>query len=322
MIALGLHEIEDGPRTEPDLSGIASRLRNIFGVRFEVLHPIAIGGMAILFLLRHRLHHGLFVAKVLHPQLAVKPGVLRSFRAEAVHAAQLGNHPNAVPVLDFGEMDGLFFMTMPYIEGEDLDKLLERSGPFSREETLNFAAQLGSLLSFAETRKIVHCDLTPANIRLDIFGFYRLLDFGISCSEAYVRESHFTGGTPLYTSPEQRRGETPDQRSDLYSLGAILAEMLTGKPLFHAETLDAIDQRHREGRWEVPEVLQGDESLIRLLTKLLATKPEDRFQSSFELSGALAGLGFSRPEFREQSNTAGAFSPPGKSKRSGRLSSD
>jgi serine/threonine protein kinase len=302
VIALGINRAIAAPSTGDngsDIPDIAARLQIIFGSRFEVLQPIAIGGMATIFQLRHRLHRGLFVAKVLHSRLASKPGIIRSFRAEAAHAARLGGHPNAVPVFDFGELDGLFFITMPYIEGEDVDKLLQRTGSLSRSETLNFAAQICSLLCFAETEGIVHCDLTPANFRLDIFGRYRLFDFGISHSEAFGPERSFIGGTPLYTSPEQLRGETPDLRSDLYALGAILAEMLTGKPLFHAETLTEIDRKHLNGDWQLPSVVKDDKGIGRLLERLLATRREDRFQSAFEVSGALDGLGFSRPEFRD-----------------------
>jgi eukaryotic-like serine/threonine-protein kinase len=302
VIALGISRAVAAPSDgakDVDVSEVAARLQVIFGGRFEVLEPLAIGGMATIFQLRHRLHRGLFVAKVLHSRLAGEPGVIRSFRAEAVHAARLGGHPNAVPVFDFGELDGLFYMTMPFIEGEDLDRLLQRTGALSRTETLNFAAQISSLLSFAETEGIVHCDLTPANFRLDTFGRYRLLDFGISHSEIFSHERSFIAGTPLYTSPEQLRGETPDLRSDLYALGAVLAEMLTGKPLFHAETLDEIDQKHLKGNWQLPFAIAEDKGIAHLLKKLLATRRENRFQSAFELSGALDGLGFSRPEFRE-----------------------
>ena len=307
MIELGLAQnitLPSGTPEDPGISDLARRLQDIFGARFDVLQPIAIGGMATIFQLRHRLTRGLFVAKVLHPYLASKPGIIGSFRAEAAHAARLGGHPNAVPVFDFGELDGLYFMTMPYIEGEDLDRLIERTGPQSRHETLTCTAQICSLLCFAETEGIVHCDLTPGNIRLDAFGTYRLLDFGVSHSREFNHQHLFRAGTPLYTSPEQLDGRIPDIRTDLYALGAITAELLTGQPLFQAETLSAIDIKHREGDWEMPLTLREDEVISSLLRKLLATNPEDRFQSAFEVSGALDGLGFPRPEFRRQRLTA------------------
>lgn len=281
----------------PDTAAIAERLQHTFGSRFQVLRPIAIGGMATIFQLRHRLHGGLSVAKVLHPELARRPGILRSFRAEAIHAARLGGHPNAVPIFDFGELDGLFFLLMPFVEGEDLDQLLLRRGPLARAETLQLGAQISSLLSHAEAQGIVHCDLTPGNIRLDTFGQYRLLDFGISLS-ASVTGRPFTGGTPLYTSPEQLGGCSPDIRSDLYSLGAVLAEALTGVPLFLDTSLEAIRRRHVRGDWRMPQMLAADDPLAALLRRLLAVDPEQRIGSAFELSGILDAFGFVRPEFR------------------------
>ena len=126
------------PAERPDVQGMGERLQLLLGNRFQVKQAIAIGGMATIFQLRHRFHQGLFVAKVLHPELAVRPGVLRSFRDEAIHAARLGAHPNAVPIFDFGELDGLFFMLMPFIEGEDLDSMLHRAGPLPRAEAVSY----------------------------------------------------------------------------------------------------------------------------------------------------------------------------------------
>ena len=283
----------------PDIAAIASRLQTVFSSRFEVLKPLAIGGMATIFQLRHRLHGGLFVAKVLHPELAERKGVIASFRTEARNAAALGGHPNAVPVFDMGELDGLFFIVMPYVVGEDLDQLLQRTGTFDESEALQMAAQLSSLLSYAEAQDIVHCDLTPGNIRLDHFGNYRLLDFGISLRVGEVRTA-FAGGTPLYASPQQLRGEPVDVRSDLYSLGTILAEVLTGRPLFHGDSLEEIRQRHMEGKWTLPAELPPDGNFARLLQHLLATDPANRIGSAFELSGILDALGYVRPEFRRR----------------------
>ncbi len=297
------------PSERPDTAAVADRLQNVFGSRFEVLRPLAIGGMATIFQLRHRLHGGLFVAKVLHPELAERKGVITSFRTEARNAARLGGHPNAVSIFDMGDLDGLFFILMPYIAGEDLDHLLERSGTFDESEALQIAAQISSLLSFAEAEDIVHCDLTPGNIRLDHFGNFRLLDFGISLSAGEVRTG-FAGGTPLYASPEQLRGEAVDVRSDLYSLGAILAEVLTGKPLFHGESLEEIRQRHLQGTWKMPASVAAGGGFGRMLRLLLATNRDERISSAFELSGILDALGYPRPEFRRKTTTLVEDAPP------------
>ncbi len=280
------------------LSALAARLRPALGSRFEVLDPIALGGMATIFRLEHTLHRGVFVAKVLHPELASRIEVVSSFRNEAVHAARLGGHPNAVPVFDFGVADDLHFMVLPFVEGEDLDRLLQSHGPLSRDEALACAAQISSLLCYAESHGITHCDLAPGNIRLDIFGRYRVLDLGISHCATAGTPFEALGGTPLYTSPEQVRGETPDIRSDLYSLGAILVELLTGKPLLQADSLEELKQKHLRGDWQLPPLIQADPLLAQLLTGILATDRSQRLPSAFELSGALDALGFPRPEFR------------------------
>ena len=280
-----------------DTDDLARQLHAVLGSRFQLLRPIAIGGMATIFQMRHRLHGGLFVAKVLHPELVEKPGVVTSFRLEAAHAARLGNHPNAVPVFDFGEADGLFFLLMPYVEGADLDRILLKAGPLSREETLQMAAQVNSLLCAAESAGIVHGDLTPGNIRLDVYGQYRLLDFGISQTEG-PQDRPFNGGTPLYSSPEQLAGAPLDVRSDLYALGAVLCECLSGKPAFLDSTLENIQQRHRTGNWHAPPHLHSDEPMTRLLRTLLCVDPAGRPASAYEVSGILDAMGWARPEFR------------------------
>lgn len=280
-----------------DTADLGERLQVVLGNRFLVVRPLAIGGMATIFQLRHRLHGGLFVAKVLHPELVDRPGVLGSFRVEAKHAALLGDHPNAVPVFDFGDLDGIFFLLMPFIAGEDLDRILERLGPLGREETLQMTAQLSSLLCHAESQGVVHCDLTPGNIRRDGFGQYRLLDLGISQTNG-PQNRPFVGGTPLYASPEQLRGEALDIRSDLYSLGAVLGEAISGTPLFLGASMQEIRDRHLRGIWQMPSGLNEADPVARLLRTLLQVNAAERPQSAYELSGILHACGFARPEFR------------------------
>ncbi len=296
-----------GARTPEELRLLGDRLRLIFGNRFEVLQPIAVGGMATIFQLRHVLHGGLFVAKILHAELAGRPEIVRSFRAEARHAACVAGHPNAIQVFDCGELEGTFFILMPFVEGEDLDLLLQGHGPLSRDQALQFAAQISSLLCHAESHGITHCDVAPGNIRLDLFGRYRLLDFGISHSNS-TELYRPIGGTPLYSSPEQERGEVPDGRSDIYSLGLVLCEVLTGKPLFEATSLAKIKEQRLRGDWRMPPEIEGDRLLSQVLRSMLVTDRSQRMASAFELSGALAGLGFDRPEFRQPRPKA---TPPG-----------
>jgi len=312
--------LADALRSDPSyLAKLKHRLEEAIGSRFQLQKPIALGGMATLFLMQHRLHEGLFVAKVLHPDLAVRHDVVESFRREAVHAARLSDHPATVPIFDFEERQHLHFMIMPYVEGEDLDHLLNRCGPLAREEALHMTAQISSLLSHAESHEIAHCDLAPGNIRLDTFGRYRVLDFGISHAWNDRSEKPIPGGTPLYNSPEQARGETPDHRTDLYSLGLVLYEALTGEPLFLGTTLEELRQKHIDGNWKLAASIEEDIPIAKLLRQMLVTDRNHRMQSAFELSGILAALGFERPEFRA---SAGLLRPAANEKRrKSRLSS-
>ena len=303
-------------RSPEALAKLKTRLQTLLGNRFEVLEPVALGGMATIFQLRHTQHEGLFAAKVLHEELTDRPEVIASFRREATHAARLGDHPNAIPLLDAGDDGKVFFLLMPFVEGEDLDRLLRQQGPLARAEALHLAAQISSLLCHAESHGITHGDVSPGNIRLDVFGRYRLMDFGIS-QTAGEPERKPLGGTPLYTSPEQLRGELPDVRADIYALGLVLAEALGGEPLFDAPTLEALRERHLRGDWKLSPSIEADEPVARLLRRMLATEREGRFGSAFELSGALAALGFDRPEFRPRPPAARAGAP---STRRSRLS--
>ena len=302
--------LEETPK--PDLPAIAEALTRVLGERFEILQPISIGGMATLFQLRHRFHGGLFAIKVLHAFLAQSPGVLAAFHREAVHAARLGGHPGMVPIFDLIEIDGIPAMLMPYVEGEDLDRLLHRHGKLAHDEALMLGAQLASLLMYAETLGIVHCDLAPGNIRLDPFGQYRLLDFGLSRSSETEHEEHISfAGTPAYNSPEQLRGEVPDVRTDLYSLGLVLAEALTGRPLIQAPTLEELAARHLAGDWTLPAEVEADAPLAALIRRLVAVDRSQRMSSAFELSGALAAMGFELPSFTRSFASSGqALHPP------------
>jgi eukaryotic-like serine/threonine-protein kinase len=236
------------PRTTPESQSdaplktreIAARLAILLAPRYLVLKLIAIGGMSSVYLVRHRIHHGLFAVKVLHPALAERPEFLARFRREGLLAARLAGHPNIAPVLDVGEGDGLHYLIMPYIRGEDLDHLLARTGSLRFEDAILAALQVNEALLFAWNNGILHCDLTPGNIRLNEFGQFILVDFGLADISLSAKHPVLPAstvpraGTPLYMSPERILGHQIDIRSDLYALGAILYELLTGEAAFNA----------------------------------------------------------------------------------------
>lgn len=309
---------------ELSADGLGRCLQRAVGSRFEVLRPIAIGGMAVLFQLRHSVTGGLFVAKVMRPELRGEAALRTAFAREARIGAQLAGHPHAVAILDSdgaeldgAELDGTEldgadfagkrtaredrqtpFLLMPYIEGEDLDHVLAARGRLGRDEALMLLAQVGSLLMYAETLGLVHADIALGNIRLDRFGQYRLLDYGLARGPGDALDGlHAAAGTPAYNSPEQLRGERLDIRSDLYSLGLVFFHALTGHGAFATEELDGLARAHLHGAWELPEEFAGDPPIAALLRSLLAVDREHRMRSAFELCGAMDALGYELPSF-------------------------
>ncbi|HET7348506.1 MAG TPA: SUMF1/EgtB/PvdO family nonheme iron enzyme [Acidobacteriaceae bacterium] len=262
--------------------------------------------MAQVYLARHRVHGGLFAIKVLAEHLSGDPRIVGRFEHEARMAASLANHPNIVPIFDIGEGNGLHYLVMQFIAGEDMASVLRRLGRLSIPAAANVIAQAVEALSCAETRHIVHRDLKPANMLLDESGRIKLLDFGISrindLSDGLTRPGESLG-TPLYMSPEQIRGEACDIRSDLYSLGVVFFELLCGRRPFENESVTAIQMAHLTT--PAPSLQSVDPALPQpcdvIVQKLLAKRPEDRYQSTAELLqilttyGASSGPGDLRP---------------------------
>lgn len=282
------------------------RLSEIVGNKYQILCRIGGGGMAQVYLARHRLHGGLFAIKVLAEHLADDPLIVSRFEHEARMAASLANHPNIVPIFDIGEGNGLHYLVMQFIAGEDLASFLRREGPIALPSAANIIAQATEALSCAESRHIVHRDLKPANMLLDESGRIKLLDFGISriadLSDGLTRPGECVG-TPYYMSPEQVRGEPCDIRSDLYALGVVFFELLAGQRPFENESAPAVQIAHLTT--PPPSLLASNPALPQacddIVQKLLAKRPEDRYQSTRELLdtliayGASAGPGELRP---------------------------
>lgn len=282
------------------------RLNDVVGNKYQILCRIGGGGMAQVYLARHRFHGGLFAIKVLAEHLADDPSIVSRFEHEARMAASLANHPNIVPIFDIGEGNGLHYLVMQFIPGEDLASFLRREGPIPLPAAANVIAQATEALSCAEARHIVHRDLKPANMLLDETGRVKLLDFGIAriadTSNGLTRPGESLG-TPYYMSPEQVRGESCDIRSDLYALGVVFFELLSGHKPFENESAPAVQIAHLTV--PPPSLLDYDRSLPEpcdaIVQKLLAKQPADRYQNTGELIevltryGANTGPGTLRP---------------------------
>lgn len=271
-------------------------LQSLLGSKYEVLCHIGGGGMAQVFLARHSGHGGAFAVKVLAEYLAQDPQVVARFEQEARTAASLSGHPNIVPIFDIGSGNGMHYLIMPFISGENLWSYLSEHGKLAPEDALNVVAQTATGLVWSESKHIVHRDLKPANILLDKTGRIVILDFGLSkladVATGLTRPGESLG-TPYYMSPEQIRGEPCDLRSDLYSLGIILFELLSGRRPFDADSIIAIQMAHLAA--PVSLLRDADPSLPEacevFVQKLLQKRREDRYQSPQELLDELQKFG-------------------------------
>ncbi|HEX4627157.1 MAG TPA: serine/threonine-protein kinase, partial [Gemmatimonadales bacterium] len=278
----------------PSRDTIAARLSQGLTGRYRVERELGRGGMAIVYLALDEKHSRPVAIKVLRPEISSAIGAARFLR-EIQIAAQL-NHPHILPLYDSGESDSLLYYVMPYVTGETLRERLERERQVSLHDAVQIGTEVASALSYAHVRDIVHRDIKPENILLSE-GYALVADFGIARAITAAEDSGpvttagITVGTPLYMSPEQALAESVDGRSDQYSLGCVLYEMLTGRPPFGGTTAQAVLAKHtldpvpsiRAVRPDVPEAL---EQVIQIS---LAKQPADRHTTADTLERALQG---------------------------------
>ena len=277
-------------------NAVRSALHQLIGDKYEVLEWIGGGGMAEVFLAKHRAHGGLVAVKVLADSLSNEPRIVARFKEEARTAATLQGHPNIVAIIDIGEGGGLHYLIMPYVDGEDLSRYIEQHQQLSNAETVYLARQIAEALVWAADKGVVHRDLKPSNVRLDSSGRAVVLDFGISKATDVPTGLTTRGetlGTPYYMSPEQIKGETCDARSDLYSFGVMLFEMLAGRKPFVGDNLRIIELGHLE---KLPPALSTivpdvDPVLEQLVNRLLEKERDRRPGSPREVVETLRGLG-------------------------------
>ena len=260
--------------------------------RYRIVSKIAQGGMATVYLAWHSGlgHH--VALKVLLPVFAQDEEFVRRFKREAWAVAKL-RHPNIVRIYDAGESEGYHYIAMEYIEGGSLKDLLDRQGgrPLDLATALQIVRQIASALDYAHSRGIIHRDIKPSNILLTKEGKAVLTDLGIAKAVAGTRltKTLVTMGTPEYMSPEQGKGEEVDRRTDVYSLGVVIYEMLTGRAPFKADTPWAVIHQHV---YETPPPLRSlnprlPEGVARVVERALAKRPQERYASAGELARAL-----------------------------------
>ena len=268
------------------------QLKRAVAERYRVEDEIGRGGMATVYRAQDLKHDRSVALKVLRPELAASLGTERFLR-EITLTARL-DHPHILPLLDSGEADGLLYYVMPFVEGESLRARLDREKQLPLEDTLRIAREVADALSYAHQHGIVHRDIKPENILL-ARGHARVADFGIAravtaAGGQTITETGLAVGTPAYMSPEQAGGEREiDARTDVYSLGAVVYEMLAGQPPYTGATAGAIMARKavepvpslRVVRETVPATVE------QAVTRALAKAPADRFGSAQQFAESL-----------------------------------
>lgn len=281
---------------EPDTGTIQERLRSALGTRYRIERELGRGGMGVVFLAEDLKHGRLVALKVLRPELGQSLGADRFLREIRV-SAQL-NHPHILTLIDSGSADGFMYYVVPFVEGESLWDRLKRERTLSIDDALRITEEVADALAYAHSMGVVHRDIKPENILFEA-GHAVVTDFGIAhaVSEAggeRLTETGLAVGTPAYMSPEQALGtEAADGRADIYSLGCVLYEMLTGAPPYAGPTPQAIIARKvvdpvpgiRVVRDTVPAAVEA------VVMRALAKVPADRYASARDFADALSGGG-------------------------------
>ena len=292
------------PSSQPPPGATESLVGAVLNGTYQIEKHLGSGGMGAVYAAKHLRTGRRYAVKMLLPDAQLSPDAIRRFEREATAASALG-HPGIVAVHDFHSTEtGLFYLVMDLLEGETLDQRLERTGSLPWPEARRIVLEAGEALASAHAKGLLHRDLKPANLFLArVPGEPKervvLLDFGLAkpIDNAAVSKLTHTGaavGTPLYMAPEQARGEPVDVRCDVYGLGAVLYEMLTGAPPFFDRTLAAVYAKLltesapsavRAASHPVPAVVDD------LLACALAKTPEERFETVRAFLGALANVG-------------------------------
>jgi len=263
--------------------------------RYQLLEPLGKGGMAVVYRARDLMLERLVAVKVLREDYSGDPAFQERFRHEAKAAANL-SHPNIVTMHDFGLDKGKLFLVMEYIPGTDLKTLIKQRGRFNPEEALPLLIQACAGIGYAHRAGLVHCDVKPQNMLVTPDKRLKVADFGIARALATIQpdeQNAVVWGSPEYLAPEQASGAAPTPASDVYSLGIIMYEMLTGSLPFQASS--AVDLAHLHAEEEPPllseTIPEISPTLERILTKILSKEPSQRYRSADQLGRVLLNFG-------------------------------
>lgn len=263
--------------------------------RYRLLEPLGSGGMAVVYKARDEMLERIVAVKILREDYAKDKDFRERFKQEAKAAANL-SHPNIVTVHDFGLNEDQVFIVIEYIDGTDLKSLIRQKGHFSVEDTVGLMAQACAGVGYAHRAGLVHCDIKPHNMLVSKEFRLKVTDFGIARALATIHpdeKSDVVWGSPHYFSPEQAAGAAPSPASDVYSLGVILYEMLTGRLPFEAKEATELARMHREEIPLPPRRLNAaiPESLEEITLKVLSKEPAARYRTADQLGRVLLSFG-------------------------------
>ena len=263
----------------------------ILNDRYALEQKVGEGGMAVTYRARDLQLNRTVAIKLLREQFTSDPQYVERFRWEAQAAARL-SHDNIAAVYDTGSANGSYYIVMEFIEGTDLKQRLRREGPLSILNALEIARQIAAALDAAHRSGLVHRDIKPHNILINQDGKVKVADFGIAKQTSEGEDTGVIMGSVHYISPEQARGEVTTPSSDLYSLGTVLFEMLTGRTLFEADNAMAVAHKQIYDRPPLPRTLRPEipPAVESVVMRCLEKDPRARYQSAAEVQAVLAQL--------------------------------
>ncbi|MGD8904092.1 MAG: protein kinase [Anaerolineae bacterium] len=266
---------------------------------YQIVEQIGRGGMATVFKAYQPSMDRYVAIKILPSHFTEDKSFVGRFTQEARTLARL-EHPHILPVHDYGEEDGTTYLVMRYVKAGTLKDLINREGTVPLREVARILAQVGGALDYAHSQDVIHRDIKPSNVLIDDRGNTFLTDFGIAKLVAETAQFTASGaviGTPAYMAPEQGMGQPVDYRCDIYALGVVLYELVTGRVPYEAETPLAVLLQHVNAPLPMPRQIRPDlpEALERVILKAMAKKPEERFQSAQQLVDALTEAVASKP---------------------------
>lgn len=267
----------------------AASSTEIIGGRFTILASAGVGGMGSVYKAHDRMFDQVVALKMLFPHLMQNAELLTRFRNEVLIARRL-THPNIIRTYNFDAIDGHYFLTMEFVDGRSLAETIAPAG-IAPDDALRIICRTLRALAHAHAQGVIHCDLKPANILMTDSGEPKIADFGISQLLHHRGQSQLAiVGTPLYMAPEQLDGGRVDCRTDLYSLGSLAYELLTGHPPFTGTSLFCIAEQHRSAE-RSPIVRDGvPPALAKLVLRMIAADPSDRPLSAADALSSLADL--------------------------------